>query len=312
MKNSPIIVAALIAAFFSGCSGSDPVVAEVNESAIRASDLEQAITQEKKKYDDVLITSPSSMQQLKKQTLELKVQEEILLHEARRLSISVTDEELDEQLGSHFGTLGRSKIEDLLEKHGLDADRWFKGQRDKLIISKLVRREVIDGIPVTQKEIEASYRTNIDDYRQPVQYRALQILVDSRELADEIAKRLAEGEDFAELARTHSISPDAERGGDIGFFSTKGFPPAFSEICASLSKGKISEVKKTDYGYQIFKLLDRRPPRTQPLTEVRDEIAEFIRRAHGKEAFAAWFEKLRSQATITIAQDKQQEGTPHE
>lgn len=310
MKNSAIIAAALIAAFFAGCGGSDRIVAEVNGYAIHSKDLDSAIVQEKKKYDTILIESPDALKELTRHTLEMLIQEAILLGEAKRLNIRVTDEELKAQLESTFGTTSTSKIEDVLEEHGIDTEHWFDGQRNKLVIGKLIQREVIDTIPVTDKEIKSYYTKNNDDYRQPVQYRARQILVDTPERAEEIAKRLAKGEDFAELARTYSVSPDAEHGGDIGYFSTKGFPHVFSEICARLKKGEISEVKKTDYGYQIFKLIDRRPPRTQPLGEVKEEIANLIRHERGKGAFVLWFENLRSKAAITISEPKPQEGKP--
>jgi parvulin-like peptidyl-prolyl isomerase len=309
MKNSLIIVAALIAAFFAGCGGSDRVVAEVNGYAIHGKDLESALAQEKKKFDAILIESPGALDELKRQTLDMLIQEAVLLGEAKRLGIRIEDGELSSYLESIFGTPNISKIEDTLEEHGIDADYWLKGQRNKLVISKLVQREVVDTVPVTEKEIDTYYKKNIKDYRQPIQYRASQILVDTPERAEEISKRLKKGEDFAELAREYSVSPDSERGGDIGYFSTKGFPHVFSEICASLKKGEISEVKKTDYGYQIFKLIDRRPPRTQPLDEVRDEIAGIIRHERGQDAFALWFEELRSKAAIKIAEPKTQEVT---
>lgn len=302
------LVTACVVAFFPGCSGkAGRVAAEINGSTILTSDVAKAIPQEKHKFDDVAINTPQALRELARSTLDMLIQEALLLDEAKRHRIEVTQKELDEELSLHFDSISKSEIKDKLRKHGIDPEFWFRSQRNKLIIRKLINQEVIEKIPVTEDEIQRYYKEHSSDFRLPMQYRARQILVETRDRAEEIAKRLDAGDDFAELAKKHSMSPDAVRGGDLGFFSTKDFPKVFSEICASLKPGERSKVKETNYGFQIFQLLDKRPPRQQPLDEVRARIIDQIRDERSAEYFVKWFDEIQKRSHIAIYDDALEE-----
>ncbi len=287
------------------------LVATVNGRPIYSSDVSRALAQEKGKYDDMLTAGKASNRELARLALDMLIQEALLLDRAQELNISAGPEELEREFELHFGTTKRSAVEEILRGHGADVDFWMRTQKNKLTIRKLINREVIEKIPVTEQEIRSYYKNNEREFRLPQQYRARQILVDTRKRADEIAARLAKGEDFAELAKKYSLSPDSMRGGDLGFFSTKDFPSAFSEICARLRPGEVSNVKKTDYGYQIFQLMDKRPPRTRPLDEVRAEIIDRIRTDRSADAFAAWFSAIRARANIMIVDEPSEDVFTH-
>jgi len=289
----------LFIAIFAACSSNrGPMVAEVNGNPIYASDITRTMEMEKDKYDPVLMTIPENENQLKHAALELQIQEKLLLNEAKKLGITVSKSELQANLEQNFGTKNTSKIKSLLEERGIDPSFWMNYQERKLIISKLINKEVFEKIPVSDEQIKEFYSKG--EFRRPMQYRARQILVDSKEKADELLKQLKAGADFDELARENSISPDAERGGDLGFFSIKDFPQVFSEICAQLKKNEISSVKKTPYGFQIFQLTDTRPAKTLSLEEVKDGIIEFIRDEQSVDYFAEWMKNMRSQSHIII------------
>jgi len=308
-KLSAIIALCFIAA---ACSkGNGDVLAEVNGNEIYASDVQNVVNQEKQKYDPAIVGTPDSMKRLTKAALEVLIQEALLLDEARRANVDVSDEDLNNDLKENFGTADRSEIKDALKEYDLDANFWFRTQRNKLIIRKLVEQEVISTIPVNDSEIKKYYNKNKKEFMRGKQYRARQILTDSLDRAKEIKQKLKEGASFEELAKKYSLSPDSERGGDLGFFSTKDYPAAFSEICAQLDVNEISGIKKTEYGYQIFQLLGTRPPKQLTLDEVRPQIIDRIRHERSAEAFAKWFDKLYSAATITINEEALQEVSTH-
>lgn len=287
-------------------------VALVNGRPIYTSDVTKAMAQEKDKYDEMLTTANASHREWARLALDRLIQEAILLDHAGTLNITMEPEELDRELKLHFGTSKHSAIEEMLQGSATDIDFWINTQKNKLIIRKLVNQEVIEKIPVTEQEIKTYYKNNEREFHLPQQYRARQILVDTRKRADEIAARLAKGEDFAQLAKTYSLSPDSTRGGDLGFFSTKDFPPVFSEICARLEPGEVSNVKKTDYGYQIFQLMDKQPPRVRPVSEVRAEIIDRIRADRSAAAFAEWFGTIRTRAKTVIIDEALEDVFTHE
>lgn len=300
-----------------GCSGNTGrLVARVNDTPLYTYDVVKAIAAERTKYDDHASLTAPGRSELARSSLEVLIQETILLDEAKRLDISVSDEEFNAELTDHFGTADRTEIKTFLAQKQIDPDFWLKTQRNKIAIRKLIGQEVMAKIPVTELEITNYYQKNLKDFDQPRLFRARQILVDTRARADEIMHRLAKGETFSELAQKYSLSPDSARGGDLGFFSTTDFPPVFGDICARLKPGEISDIKETAYGFQIFQLLDKRPPRTRPLDEVRGEIIDRIRAERSAEAFAAWFTDLRARSHIMIVDEALREvednvATPH-
>ncbi len=308
----PLYVVAALLSLCAACSGgSGPVVAEVNGEKIYASDVKNTIALQKDKYDEALAASPASMAALARTSLDELIQEALLLTEAKRLKIRATSDELDAELTTYFGTSDRGKVREILQGHVPDADYWLKKQQRKIAIKKLIAREVVEKIPVTEEQIKNYYATHQKNFQLPTQYHARQILVDNRILADDLAGRLAKGEDFAELAKKYSSSPDSARGGDLGYFSARDFPQVFSDICSDLALNQTSAVKETDYGFQIFQLLDKKPPRTLGVDEVRAQIISSVRETTSTDAFATWFNALQKQGRIAIHEDALKEVTPH-
>ncbi|MBD3376584.1 SH3 domain-containing protein [candidate division KSB1 bacterium] len=85
--------------------------------------------------------------------------------------------------------------------------------------------------------------------------RALHILTETREQAEKALSRIKAGEDFGEVAREISILPNAERGGDLGYFSKGDFAPKVENSITSLEVGEVSDIIQTDFGFNIFKRL---------------------------------------------------------
>ena len=85
------------------------------------------------------------------------------------------------------------------------------------------------------------------------EYRALHILVKTREEAESIKSQLAQGESFQELAKKKSIAPSAATGGDLGYFSRGDFDPKVETIILGLQVDQVSDIIETPYGFNLFK-----------------------------------------------------------
>jgi parvulin-like peptidyl-prolyl isomerase len=153
---------------------------------------------------------------------------------------------------------------------------------------------------VSDDEIREHYEANKDKFQQPLMVRARQIVVATEKEASTLRTRLTRGEDFAEIARLYSLSPDAESGGDLGVFAKGQMPEEFDEIVFRYRVGSISKVVKSPYGYHIFKVEDRMRPRLQRLEEVRDQIADGIFQGRQGAFFKEWLDSLKKQAKIII------------
>jgi parvulin-like peptidyl-prolyl isomerase len=84
------------------------------------------------------------------------------------------------------------------------------------------------------------------------EYRALHILVKTRQVAEEILKLLKQGKDFRELAKQYSTSPSAANGGDLGFFNKGDFSPKIEAAITSLKVNEYSGIIETEFGFNIF------------------------------------------------------------
>jgi len=145
-----------------------------------------------------------------------------------------------------------------------------------------------DDVRITEKEIHAFYEYNQAAYSQPHQVKARHILFELgeealkeaeekvRKEAEVVLAKVRKGEDFAELAATHSSCPSKSKGGDLGYFEKGQMTPAFEEVAFNLQNGEISDLVRTPFGYHIIKVEDIKEARTQSLEEVRDEIVDAL------------------------------------
>ena len=136
-------------------------------------------------------------------------------------------------------------------------------------------------VPVA--DIERSYNSNIEQYTTPEQVRASHILLKTegkddaavKAKAEEVLKQAESGADFAELARKYSEDEaSAKNGGDLDYFQRGRMVPEFDQAVFNMQPGDITDLVKTQYGYHIIKLVDKKVATTRTLAEVRQQISD--------------------------------------
>jgi peptidyl-prolyl cis-trans isomerase C len=290
MKKTLIVIALTL--ILVGCTKAKPhIVAEVNGTKITAADLIEEMKMDRNKFDPALIKDGSGYELFRKQALDKLIQKTIVLDEAKRVGIKV-----DSPNGANEDSLAKGIAEQL----GVKIEVWKKSQEERLIIQQLLHDEVTGKIPVKNAEIKSYYHKHIKDFKRPAQYKARQIVVNDHKQADKILAKLKSGEDFAELAREYSLSPDKEQGGELGYFDARSYPKIFEVVCQKLKIGETSDVVSTEYGYQIFQLQDRRTAHMSSLEEATPLIKERIQETRSEGVLKDWFATLQSKATISI------------
>jgi len=138
-------------------------------------------------------------------------------------------------------------------------------------------------IVVPPADIEQAYNSNSQQYQTPEQVRASHILLKTegkddatvKAKAEELLKKAKAGADFAELAKANSEDEaSAKNGGDLDYFGRGRMVPEFDQVAFALQPGQISDVVKTQYGYHVIKVLDRKAATTRPLAEVRQQLSD--------------------------------------
>jgi len=150
-----------------------------------------------------------------------------------------------------------------------------------LVDTDAIRTKIV----VPAADIERSYTDNLSQYSTPEQIRASHILLKTEGKDDAAVKVKAEallkqaqgGADFAELAKKNSEDEGtAAKGGDLDFFGRGRMVPEFDAAAFALKPGEISPLVKTQFGYHIIKLVDKKEGTTKPLAEVRQQINDQI------------------------------------
>ena len=140
--------------------------------------------------------------------------------------------------------------------------------------------------PVGAGEVKKYYEDNIDQYSMPEQVRASHILLKTegkdeaevKKQAEELLAKVKGGADFAELAKKFSEDEGSrDRGGDLDFFGREQMVPEFSEAAFSLEPGQVSDLVKSNFGYHIIKVAEKRPASTRPFEEVRTQIEDQLK-----------------------------------
>src|SRR6516225_3327030 len=123
---------------------------------------------------------------------------------------------------------------------------------------------------------------------------ARHILVETEDEAKAVKAELDKGADFAELAKKKSKDPGASDGGDLGFFTKDQMVPEFSAVAFSLEPGKISDPVKTQFGWHIIKVEEKRNRKPPEFDQVKGQIETYVTR----KAQADYVAKLREAAKI--------------
>ena len=124
--------------------------------------------------------------------------------------------------------------------------------------------------------------------------RARHILVESEDEAKAIKAELDKGADFAELAKKKSKDPGASDGGDLGFFTKDQMVPEFSAVAFTLDAGKISDPVKSQFGWHIIKVEEKRNRKAPDFEQVKAQIETYVTR----KAQADYVAKLREAAKV--------------
>jgi peptidyl-prolyl cis-trans isomerase C len=123
---------------------------------------------------------------------------------------------------------------------------------------------------------------------------ARHILVESEDDAKAVAEELKKGADFAELAKKKSKDPGASDGGDLGFFTKDQMVPEFSAVAFALEPGKISDPVKSQFGWHVIKVEEKRSRQAPPFEQVKAQIETYVTR----KAQADYVAKLRDTAKV--------------
>jgi peptidyl-prolyl cis-trans isomerase D len=213
--------------------------------------------------------------------------------------MAISDTELErefkqrnEKVKLQVVALTADKFRDKVTVNDADVSSYFDahkaeyrlGEQRKIKYVLLDRDQVQQRVAVTPQDIQAYYNQNIQQYQTPEQIRASHILLMTqgkdeaavRKQAEDVLKQAkAPGADFAALAKKYSEDEGSKvNGGDLDYFGRGKMVPEFETAAFAMQPGEISGLVKSQFGFHIIKLVDKRAAVTRPLDQVRPEIQQ--------------------------------------
>lgn len=232
--------------------------------------------------------------------LEEMINRKLILQEGQRLDVSVTQEEVDEEIDAIKNQFNsEEEFYQTLEEYGDSIDDLM----DMIETDKLLEKIAMHDYDVGEEELKTYFLDNQMWFDIPEEIRLSHILVNSVEEANEVIRRLNGGDDFAELAGELSIDTfSKDEGGDLGFVErgelAYQFDEVFEDVAFSLDIEEYSEPVETYRGVHIICVLDRKETREVTYDEVSDEVERgYLNEVMGSRMHEL-LERLREEADI--------------
>ena len=231
----------------------------------------------------------------------------VLLTEADRLEIAVTDEDQKNALAEIQKTLPPGLTpEEVMKNSPMGEERMREEMLIGIKVNKLLDTHLDISATVSGKEVDTFVAENKDRLAMPETIRARHILIKVEPTDDDTAKaekkaridaihqELLDGADFAELAKAKSEGPSAPRGGDLGSFPRGKMVPEFEEAAFSQDLNAIGDVIQTKFGYHVLQVTERVESGQIP----REKIIKMLANRKRQEQMTAYIEQLKTRAEI--------------
>lgn len=173
-------------------------------------------------------------------------------------------------------------------------------QMKKEVLTQYAVSKIFSDVKVSDKEAEEYYNASKDRFKVKESVSAKHILVDSKEKAEEVAKKIENGLSFEDAAKEYSSCPSKEQGGDLGTFTKGQMVPEFEQAAFTLPVGKISEPVKTQFGYHLIKVENKYDETISPFEEVKNHIMNELLQKKQSLRYVEFVQELKNKYDVNI------------
>lgn len=254
----------------------------------------------------------------REQTLEQTINQELIVQEAKKLNIRVTDKEMEDALKASLASNGLT-IDDFkanLVENNLDYDAVMKFYKENMIAYLVINQTVLRNSKATDAELENYYNKNKGAFLMPEMAQARHILVAFNEesenetlaFAEKIFDELEDDKsNYCDLVKEYS---DDEASipycGEYNFTKEDFLVPEFLDAGFEMKPGEV-KIVKTQFGFHIMYKIADLPARTLKLEEVKENVRKFVERDKASELYEEFIEGLRAKAVIEIYTEEGQQ-----
>lgn len=235
------------------------------------------------------------------QLLKQMIDETIILHAAKEAKVKVEQADLDKVISEFKEQVGGAdQFDQLLKLNNITLDEFSDRVTEQLMVEKMLE-QVAGSAEVTADEVAEAFeevhaqhiliRTTGDEAKD----------AEAKAKAEEVEAKLAEGADFATLAKEYSEDPGSkDNGGDLGFISRGQTVPEFEKAAFALGVGEVSEPVLSQFGYHVIKVVERKKAEGEEFEKAKPELENQLKEAKRNQILSEWFQKTRDEADIVI------------
>ncbi|HTQ33689.1 MAG TPA: peptidylprolyl isomerase [Stellaceae bacterium] len=230
--------------------------------------------------------TPETRRKIEGQVLRSLVDEKLQLQEAKRQNVVATDDEINAALAQieKQNNLQPGQLNQLLKSRGIDRASLISQVTASIVWTKLVRRKAAETVEISDDEVDAAMKRLKEHANEP-QSRIAEIFLavdnpsqdaDVRALAEKLTQQMKQGARFSAVAQQFSQSATAAVGGDMGWMRPDQLPPELAAAAAPLKPGELSAPIRTNNGYYLLLVLDRRGGNTPGKTDTIYDVVQVV------------------------------------
>ena len=254
---------------------------------------------------------PQMIEMFKGQIFDFAIDKHLIDRKLAGEEIEVTEEDIEnafEEFVERFG--GMQALQQQLAQRGMSIDEIREDMEQDVQLEKYLSARY--DLEVSEDDARAFFDEHRERFVEDEQVQARHVLLTVEEgeddtaagqKAQELYEQASGGADFEELARTHSQCPSSQQGGDLGFFPREQMVPAFSEAAFAMEPGEISEPVRTQFGYHIIQVVDKKEGGEVAFDEVQRDLELQLLHQKRQEVFQEFLESLKAEVEIERKED---------
>jgi peptidyl-prolyl cis-trans isomerase SurA len=297
----------------------EEIVARVNNEIITSSELEKARTaaaEDAQQECNGRCTSEQlqvAVEDRQKFALRDLIDQSLLAQRGKDMGVNVEGDvvkQLDTiRIQNKLESM--EKLEAAVTKEGLNWDDFKNNIRNKLLTQEVIRREVGSHINIGHDEAMKYYEEHKKEFVKPEQValRAIEISTDGKKeselpelkkKAEDLLRRIKDGEDFSTLAKRFSDGSTAQQGGYLGIYKRGELSKQLEDQVFTMKKNQLTDVIETKQGFLILQVLERYEEGEQPYEKVENEIMDHLYTERMEPALREYLKTLREQSYVVV------------
>lgn len=301
-----------LAVFLGGGEVIEAIVAVVNDEIITLSEYRQEFEMNyqslRAQYEGEEFTQ--QYENMKKNLLESMITDRLLLQEAEKRDIDVSEQVrmTIENIKKENAIESDEKLKRLMRQQGINFEDWRQQIERNQLKQAVIFSEVVRDIAVDDSELVEYYNQHKEEFVEPVEYELSAIYVSSQgngkeeieNKKSEIVERLESGEKFKEVAAQYTEGPEKESQGSLGTFKKGELAEDLEKSVEKLKVGEHTSWMKVQNGWYMYKLEGKKEKRVKPFDEVRKEIEEKLFNQKRQKKMQEFLQELRETNYVEI------------